>query len=71
MGWGLSRTYRHVKLASKLSCGCDYALFKVGSAPGTDSRALSLKDSWGVGCGQLQICESREERASRMEPRFS
>lgn len=40
VGWGLSRMYSHVKLASKLSSGCDYALFKVGSAPGTDSRAF-------------------------------
>lgn len=32
-GWGaLSRMYSHIQLASKLSSGCDYALFKVSSA---------------------------------------
>lgn len=31
--WGaLSRVYSHIQLASKLSSGCDYALFKVSSA---------------------------------------
>lgn len=29
----LSRMYSHIQLASKLSSGCDYALFKVSSAP--------------------------------------
>lgn len=38
--------YSHVKLASKLSSGCDYAMFKVSSAPGTDSRAFP---SWMTG----------------------
>lgn len=44
--WGLSRTYRHIKLASKLSSGCDYALFKVGSAQGTEFRVFP---SWMTG----------------------
>lgn len=55
----LSRVYSHIQLASKLSSGCDYALFKVSSAspaptPGTGVPQrlphCSFTGSSGMGC---------------------
>lgn len=50
LGVSLFRMYSHIQLASKLSPGCDYALFKVNSALMSPSPKAQ-----GPDCSQLWL----------------
>lgn len=50
--------YSNIQLASKLSCGCDYALFKVSSAF-LPLRPRGADSSQGFGDGAQPLSETR------------
>uniref|UniRef100_A0ABK0M6X2 Eukaryotic translation initiation factor 4E family member 1B n=1 Tax=Rattus norvegicus TaxID=10116 RepID=A0ABK0M6X2_RAT len=60
-------TYRHVKLASKLSCGCDYALFKLICPSPQEGIQPMWEDSRNKRGGRWLLSLAKQQRHMELD----